>query len=966
MAVRARLMLLLLLATLALVGSTTGQTIAIEQILSLCCQKGEEWGIQNRLCSSYNNSLELVPAGLHGLCLSTIEICCSKQHKIYQCTAGQIAAKQGLSCSLKGDHSGSEFYTDCCEACKIGLVVGSSGNKCSVEPFAFGSPWDEIYDGCCNDIKSEGEVILLGGHDERGLCEQFPTICSQVCENLEGGSYACKCHPGYELQDDRKTCLPISDEDNEALEAPNSCTKGYRRNMRTGQCEDVNECETGEATCDAQSQVCRNTRGSFQCIDVLVPNIDCEAGYQPKNGKCEDINECLELLDVCDREREHCLNGRGNYTCLPKAVTKCQPGFSYNSSLSICEDINECEEDGACDEGYRCLNIRGSYECIAPVTNYPIAPTRKKLEQCSPGFRRHNEQCVDIDECAADRNACDSNQVCTNEIGGFRCDCKIGFILDSVTNACVDINECQVNAHECLETQRCDNTIGSYTCIRLQSCGTGYTLNAETGNCDDDDECALGRHNCRPPFDCYNTKGSFRCRQRSRYTPTSTSTSTTTSTTTARPYRYGHSNDPYSASRYSSYNPQLPPCGIGFERNSLGACVDINECLDDRRCQRHQQCINTNGSYRCKDLLTCPVGFRANEAATECLDIDECAEGVAQCGPDQTCKNKQGGYICQCPPGHIIGQNQRCEDVDECSMHGTKVCHHNSHCINTIGSFRCECKEGFKKQGSSDIICTDVDECTEIPGLCHQRCLNYWGSYRCGCNPGYRLSYNNRTCDDLDECEEYKSTNLCVGYCENTPGSYACRCPKGYKLGADGRSCIDIDECRTEQVCNGRHEVCTNIGGSYRCTRIECPYGYRHDIDRRNRCERTIRFCQTTDLECLRTPHSYSYNFLTIVSNIPVPPEGRGLFTLTGPTHYDMIDFDLKLVSVDAAPHVRPVDIHYFSLDKKTNEAQVNLRKSIEGPQDIELDFSITVFQNGQMHGTNVAKLFLMISAHEY
>ncbi|XP_035788018.1 fibulin-1-like isoform X3 [Anopheles albimanus] len=784
MAVRARLMLLLLLATLALVGSTTGQTIAIEQILSLCCQKGEEWGIQNRLCSSYNNSLELVPAGLHGLCLSTIEICCSKQHKIYQCTAGQIAAKQGLSCSLKGDHSGSEFYTDCCEACKIGLVVGSSGNKCSVEPFAFGSPWDEIYDGCCNDIKSE--------------------------------------------------------------------------------------------------------------------------------------------------------------------------------------DINECEEDGACDEGYRCLNIRGSYECIAPVTNYPIAPTRKKLEQCSPGFRRHNEQCVDIDECAADRNACDSNQVCTNEIGGFRCDCKIGFILDSVTNACVDINECQVNAHECLETQRCDNTIGSYTCIRLQSCGTGYTLNAETGNCDDDDECALGRHNCRPPFDCYNTKGSFRCRQRSRYTPTSTSTSTTTSTTTARPYRYGHSNDPYSASRYSSYNPQLPPCGIGFERNSLGACVDINECLDDRRCQRHQQCINTNGSYRCKDLLTCPVGFRANEAATECLDIDECAEGVAQCGPDQTCKNKQGGYICQCPPGHIIGQNQRCEDVDECSMHGTKVCHHNSHCINTIGSFRCECKEGFKKQGSSDIICTDVDECTEIPGLCHQRCLNYWGSYRCGCNPGYRLSYNNRTCDDLDECEEYKSTNLCVGYCENTPGSYACRCPKGYKLGADGRSCIDIDECRTEQVCNGRHEVCTNIGGSYRCTRIECPYGYRHDIDRRNRCERTIRFCQTTDLECLRTPHSYSYNFLTIVSNIPVPPEGRGLFTLTGPTHYDMIDFDLKLVSVDAAPHVRPVDIHYFSLDKKTNEAQVNLRKSIEGPQDIELDFSITVFQNGQMHGTNVAKLFLMISAHEY
>lgn len=44
---------------------------------------------------------------------------------------------------------------------------------------------------------------------------------------------------------------------------------------------------------------------------------------------------------------------------------------------------------------------------------------------------------ADIDECAADKYACDSNQVCTNEIGGFRCDCKIGFMLDQVTNACV-------------------------------------------------------------------------------------------------------------------------------------------------------------------------------------------------------------------------------------------------------------------------------------------------------------------------------------------------------------------------------------------------------------------------------------------------------------------------------------------------------------------------------------------------
>lgn len=91
---------------------------------------------------------------------------------------------------------------------------------------------------------------------------------------------------------------------------------------------------------------------------------------------------------------------------------------------------------------------------------------------------------MDIDECQRDKHACDSNQQCVNEPGGYQCACRLGFTLDPVTKACVDVNECQINNHDCLETQRCDNTIGSYTCIRLQSCGTGYTLNAETGKCD--------------------------------------------------------------------------------------------------------------------------------------------------------------------------------------------------------------------------------------------------------------------------------------------------------------------------------------------------------------------------------------------------------------------------------------------------------------------------------------------------
>lgn len=49
-----------------------------------------------------------------------------------------------------------------------------------------------------------------------------------------------------------------------------------------------------------------------------------------------------------------------------------------------------------------------------------------------------------------------------------------------------------------------------------------------------------------------------------------------------------------------------------------------------------------------------------------------------------------------------------------------------------------------------------------------------------------------RSCQDVDECEQFKDRNLCVGICVNQAGSYTCQCPEGYRIGIDGRTCQGI------------------------------------------------------------------------------------------------------------------------------------------------------------------------------
>lgn len=83
-------------------------------------------------------------------------------------------------------------------------------------------------------------------------------------------------------------------------------------------------------------------------------------------------------------------------------------------------------------------------------------------------------------------------------------------------------------------------------------------------------------------------------------------------------------------------------------------------------------------------------------------DVDECLQqgGLEgnHCNLNTECVNTHGSYNCECKPGYRRVDKYKCEELDECTV-GEHNCHENSECINTQGSYHCVCKEGYEGDG---------------------------------------------------------------------------------------------------------------------------------------------------------------------------------------------------------------------------------------------------------------------------
>ena len=170
---------------------------------------------------------------------------------------------------------------------------------------------------------------------------------------------------------------------------------------------------------------------------------------------------------------------------------------------------------------------------------------------------------------------------------------------------------------------------------------------------------------------------------------------------------------------------------LKFNRNQTAEEIEeklVGECNKKRSLTDGSLCVIPNGLHF--DMKT------LNQSQVKILD--PCDEGTPNYCPAGTdCLNPNtntSAFACACSNGfkiskHVSLENaeiDHCEDIDECKE---KVdgCPQGSTCVNTLGSFRCECPEGqiWRVNETDCVPVCDGIVCSN-GGTCQVRNKHFW------------------------------------------------------------------------------------------------------------------------------------------------------------------------------------------------------------------------------------------------
>ncbi|XP_063294068.1 fibulin-7-like [Pelobates fuscus] len=273
-----------------------------------------------------------------------------------------------------------------------------------------------------------------------------------------------------------------------------------------------------------------------------------------------------------------------------------------------------------------------------------------------------------------------------------------------------------------------------------------------------------------------------------------------------------------------------------------------------------------------------------------------------------------------------------------------------------LGSETRICLENQTWSGQS-AVCTAVTN-TSSPFQRPAKCSSYYGTQHCTCDPGF-LIQPGALCQDLDECTVFQSkpgSKICVYECVNTAGSYRCVCPRGYVLDTAQNRCQDIDECVSDQSACPGSDLCVNLFGGFICAHPECPKSKPNVTYVRtsgHQCERTP--CPVGNSNCLEAPHSISFHYLAVQSQLSVP---RVLFTMTAPHSLGGSQrFSIVKEKGQRFLQVRQAGRH---------RGELVLNRSITGPSELQVEVEMSEMSAQGILGKHIFTVTVYVSQYPF
>ncbi|KAK3525359.1 hypothetical protein QTP86_031090, partial [Hemibagrus guttatus] len=211
----------------------------------------------------------------------------------------------------------------------------------------------------------------------------------------------------------------------------------------------------------------RNTILECQvCGETLCPSLSL-SGFNEPQSRCQS-KPCYDGVACVD------VSEFPGYRC-----GSCPAGTTGNGTH--CQDIDECAEQ-PCFSPHMCVNSVKGFHC-EPC---PLGFSGSELRGVGMEFaQNHRQECVDIDECAAQTGACVPNSVCINTAGSFQCgQCKSGFVGNQ-TSGCFLMRTCDLLGYDpCDVKAHCvmERSSDSISCV----CNVGFAGNGNICGVDSD------------------------------------------------------------------------------------------------------------------------------------------------------------------------------------------------------------------------------------------------------------------------------------------------------------------------------------------------------------------------------------------------------------------------------------------------------------------------------------------------